>query len=238
MEDLGVAAQTAMAFAMLLQVLLAASVATPARPSARESEDGLEQLLGRTELPSVTTLGELALHLQRYPMPTVPDPRGLMQLPQKMEQRMPGLVLSPGLVRLEGLGAAADTAEGLVYAALLWLATALRCAAHAKNRAVFGLLVVAVLYPALEVLHDEQLGASDLDRQHKSGVKLARDAAIKALLRPEAAADGPLKALMRALRVVAVKLEGMSQEEDRSGTELASKTVEDGLDTIRQLSLL
>jgi hypothetical protein len=229
---MGVAAQTGMLLAMLLHTLLAASVVTSAQHA--EAEASTLQLLQRAEVPPVTSLSKLALLLQRHPPPVRPSLRGVAQLVAKME--LPGLALSPGLVRLECLGADADSSLGLVYAALLWLSSCVRCVRHAKNRPVFMLLVLAVVYPALEVLHPEALRASDLDRQLGFVVAQATEATTRALLAGDEEPDGT--ELQRAMARVAVALARTNEEDVRRRLQLASESVAGGLDTLQQLALL
>ncbi len=125
-------------------------------------------------MPSVVALANLAARLHQAP------PSMAMSVRHKQRQRdniheevmrLAGRVASlldadlgapsfaAATFRVAELEGAADSIEGLLYAALTCLHVCLLGARHAQNPEVYMLLLALVVYPGLEPLHPASLGA-------------------------------------------------------------------------------
>jgi hypothetical protein len=150
--------------ALLLAMLLFEVHRAMAGPPRRRAE--------AAEMPSVIALANLAVRLHRAPPTPFLDVvrrdrgphAGVMRVAGLVAAKMEGVGLgaprfAPATFRIAELGSAADTAEGLLYAALTCLQFCLLGAAHARNKRLYMQMLALVVYPGLEPLHPDKLGA-------------------------------------------------------------------------------
>ena len=171
MAEVSPSVHTALLLSMLLTELRRSMVGKDAK---REPAD----------MPSVVALANLAVRLhQAPPSPYVPLRRksphdAAMAIAGQIATTMVDVGLgAPGFAsatfRVADLGGAADTIEGLLYAALTCLHVCLLGEAHARNKNIYMLLLALVVYPGLEPLHPSSLGALGDKSKHVAPLVLS-----------------------------------------------------------------
>jgi hypothetical protein len=126
------------------------------------------------DMPSVVALANLAARLNQAPPSPAMSVRHKQRDASTIHEevmRLAGSVASlldadlgapsfaAATFRVAELDGAADSIEGLLYAALTCLHVCLLGAQHARNSEVYMLLLALVVYPGLEPLHPASLGA-------------------------------------------------------------------------------
>ena len=152
------AVHTALLLAMLLTEVRRSMLAAQKRP--------------HVDMPSVVSLANLAVRLSRAPpskyISIAKSGNNLhtaaMLVAGQVSTKMDAIGLgaprfAAATFRVAELGAAADTAEGLLYAALTCLHICLLGASHARDKQLYMRMLALVVYPGLEPLHPESLGA-------------------------------------------------------------------------------
>jgi hypothetical protein len=168
------AVHTALLLAMLLTEARRSMLAAQRQPPAH------------VDMPSVVSLANLAVRLSRAPTSKYVSiaKRGsnlhnaAMRVASQVASKMDAIGLgaprfAPATFRVAGLGAAADSAEGLLYAALTCLHACLLGARHARDKQLYMRMLALVVYPGLEPLHPESLGALSDGMRHVAHLLLA-----------------------------------------------------------------
>lgn len=182
MAGVAPAVHTALLLAMLLTETRRSMLAAQKRPHA--------------EMPSVVALANLAVRLSRAPPSRyisiaksgagrgdgTGNGNGLhhavMLVAERVASKMDAIGLgaprfAAATFRVAELGAAADSAEGLLYAALTCLHTCLLGERHARDKQLYMRMLALVVYPGLEPLHPESIGALADGMRHVAHVLLA-----------------------------------------------------------------
>ena len=174
MADVSPAVHTALLLAMLLTEVRRSMLGRPPTHAAT------------VEMPSVVALANLAVRLRRAPpskyISIAKSGNNLHAAVMRVADGVAEKMVSIGLgaprfaaatFRVADLGAAADTAEGLLYAALTCLHTCLLGASHARDKQLYMRMLALVVYPGLEPLHPESLGALSDGVRHVGHMLLA-----------------------------------------------------------------
>ncbi len=130
------------------------------------------QKQGPVEMPSAVSLANLAVRLSRAPPSKYISiaksnnnlHAAVMHVAGQVSTKMEAIGLGAprfgaATFRVAELGPAADSAEGLLYAALTCLHTCLLGESHARDKQLYMRMLALVVYPGLEPLHPESLGA-------------------------------------------------------------------------------
>jgi hypothetical protein len=164
MADAAPAVHTALLLSILLTEVRRAMAARAAAPAREEP----------TDMPSVLALANLAARLN-LALPSMAmsvrhkqrDASTIHDEVMRLAGNVAGLLdadlgapsFAAATFRVAELEGAADSIEGLLYAALTCLHVCLLGAQHARNAEVYMLLLALVVYPGLEPLHPASLGA-------------------------------------------------------------------------------
>ena len=169
MSEVSSSVHTALLLSILLTEVRRAMAARdePARATSVRDEPA--------DMPSVVALANLAARLHQAPPSRSLSLRHKSHDPSKLHDdamaiagRVANKMVDVGLgapsfaaatFRIARLGGAADTIEGLLYAALTCLQACLLGARHAQNGEIYMLLLALVVYPGLEPLHPANIGA-------------------------------------------------------------------------------